>query len=230
MERKKMNTAAKAYKGVGMEGFVARWYAKTTAKSMSDYRACARRVAALLPPGARVLEVAPGPGFFAVELAKLGSLEVTGLDISRTFVEMAQRNVAQAGVEADFRLGSASNMPFGPDQFDFLFCRAAFKNFSEPVRALREMYRVLKPGGRGLIVDLRRNASMQSINQEVDRMGLGYWSGLSTRLTFRCMLLKRAYTKADFEALLAQTPFLSARIEEDGIAMEILLEKPARAC
>ena len=43
--------------------------------------------------------------------------------------------------------------------FDFLLCRAAFKNFGQPVRALQEMCRVLKPGGRGLIIDLRHGAS-----------------------------------------------------------------------
>lgn len=143
-----MAAAVKAYRGAGMEGMVAKWYASNTAKSMNDFRAEARRVAGLLPAGARVLEVAPGPGYFAIELARLGGYEITGLDISKTFVEIAQRNATQAGARVEFRGGSASDMPFEAGQFDFLFCRAAFKNFSEPVLALQEMHRVLKPGGR----------------------------------------------------------------------------------
>ena len=67
-----MSTSVKAYKGAGMEGLVANWYAKNTARSMNDFRADARRVAALLQPNDKVLEVAPGPGYFAIELAKLG--------------------------------------------------------------------------------------------------------------------------------------------------------------
>jgi hypothetical protein len=55
-----------------MEGLIAKWYAKNTAKSINDFRSDARRVAALLAPNARVLEVAPGPGYFAIELARLG--------------------------------------------------------------------------------------------------------------------------------------------------------------
>src|SRR5882757_7258465 len=161
-EVRPMSTKTKGYKGLGMEGFVATWYAKNTANSMNDFRIEARRVAALLAPGAKVLEVAPGPGYFAIELAKLGSYPITGLDISKTFVEIAQKNAAQAGVGAEFRQGSASNMPFERNQFDFLFCRAAFKNFSEPVCALQEMQRVLKPGGRALIADLRRDASLEA--------------------------------------------------------------------
>jgi ubiquinone/menaquinone biosynthesis C-methylase UbiE len=220
-----MSSSAKAYKGAGMEGLVAKWYAKNTAKSMNDFRSDARRVAALLAPDAKVLEVAPGPGYFAIELAQIGSYQIIGLDISKTFVEMAQRNTALAGALAEFRLGSASDMPFESSQFDFLFCRAAFKNFSEPVRALQEMHRVLKPGGRGLIVDLRRDAPLKSINEHVAHMGLGFFSAWSTLLAFRFMLLKRAYTKSDFEQFLAQTPFRSVGIEENEMGMDIWLQK-----
>ena len=220
-----MSTSVKAYKGVGMEGLTAKWYAKNTAKSMKDFRSDARRVAALLAPDAKVLEVAPGPGYFVIELAQMGGYEIIGLDISKTFVEMAQRNAAQAGARAEFRLGSASDMPFESKQFDFLFCRAAFKNFSEPVQALQEMHRVLKPGGRALIVDLRRDAPLESINEHVAHMGLGFVSRFSTRMAFRFMLLKRAYTKSDFERFLAQTQFRSVRIDESEMGMDIWLQK-----
>lgn len=220
-----MSTATKPYKGAGMEGFVAHWYAKTTAKSMDEYTSEAHRVAAVLASGAKVLEVAPGPGFFAIKIAKLGPFEITGLDISHTFVEMAQNNARDAGVRADFRHGSASEMPFADEQFDFVYCCAAFKNFSEPVSALREMYRVLKPGGRALIVDLRRDAPMSAINEGVANMHLGFFSELSTRLTFRFMLLKRAYTKAEFEELISETQFPGARVAESGIGLDIWLQK-----
>lgn len=55
---------------------------------MEDFRRQARTAAEHLSSGCNVLEVAPGPGFFAIELAKLGDFKITGLDISRTFVEM----------------------------------------------------------------------------------------------------------------------------------------------
>jgi len=55
-----------------MEGAVAKWYASLTKKAMEDFRVLARRAAAQVPAGGSVLEAAPGPGYFAVELAKLG--------------------------------------------------------------------------------------------------------------------------------------------------------------
>src|ERR1700722_15016723 len=103
----------KAYKGLGMEGFTAKWYAALTRKSLRDFKTLARRVADDLPPGSRVLEVAPGPGYFAIELAKLGTAtaggyRITGLDISRTFVEIARRNALEARIAANFRIGNAA--------------------------------------------------------------------------------------------------------------------------
>jgi ubiquinone/menaquinone biosynthesis C-methylase UbiE len=217
--------ATKAYKGVGMEGFTARWYASVTRKSLDEFKALARRVAGQITPGARVLELAPGPGYFVIELAKLGSYRITGLDVSRTFVEIARKNAEEAEVDAEFRRGDAAHMPFEDGSFDFLLCRAAFKNFAEPVTALREMHRVLKPGGTALIIDLRRDASKESIGQEVDGMRLGAVNTLITKLTFRFMLLRRAYTKQEFEQMVSQTGFGAADVRQNPIGLEIHLHK-----
>jgi len=215
----------KAYKGIGMEGWIARWYAANRGKEMNDVRALARRFAAELAPGSAVLELAPGPGYFAIELAKLSSYQVAGLDISKTFVEIARRNAEEARVAVDFRQGNAAHTPFADESFDFLFCRAAFKNFSEPLPALREMYRILKKGGRAVIIDLRRDASRKSINEDVNKMGLGWASTIFTKLAFRCMLLKRAYTRGEFERFIADTGFLNPDIEESSTGLEISLPK-----
>src|SRR5262245_26075633 len=83
----------KGYRGLGMEGFIARWYAKNTGTGAQrqSYRDSAALVAGRVRSGASVLEVAPGPGYLTIELAKLGDYRVVGLDISHTFVEIATR-------------------------------------------------------------------------------------------------------------------------------------------
>jgi ubiquinone/menaquinone biosynthesis C-methylase UbiE len=210
---------------MGMEGAVARWYSGLTKKSMGEFTALARRVAEKLPPRASVLELAPGPGYFAIELAKLGHYRIKGLDISQTFVEIARANAADAHVRVDFERGNASEIPFAHGTFDFLLCRAAFKNFSEPVRALQEMHRVLKPGGQALIIDLRRDAPYESIKKAVDEMGVGKVNGFMTKLTFRFMLLRRAYTKDEFEQMVAETRFREVEILEDPMGLEVRLTK-----
>ncbi len=208
-----------------MEGMVAKWYTANTGKSLGEFAKLARRISNELPRGSAVLEVAAGPGYSCIELAKLGPYSITGLDISRTFVEIAARKAAEASVHVEFRQGNASSMPFRDDTFDFLLCRAAFKNFAQPVRALQEMCRVLKPGGRGLIVDLRKDASIESINHEVEGMRLNPVNKVLTKLVFRTMLLKSAYTRQQFEYMLAQTKFRKVDIHEEGIGFEISMTK-----
>jgi ubiquinone/menaquinone biosynthesis C-methylase UbiE len=217
-------TTTKGYKGMGMEGFLARWYAKTTGKDMDEFRRLAGELAARLPGGGDVLEVAPGPGYLAIELAKRGSYRIVGLDISHTFVRIATENAARAGVAVSFQHGNASAMPFASDTFDLLVCRAAFKNFSEPVQALCEMYRVLRPGGQALIIDLRPDASPEAI-AEYARSKQGWLNALFIRLTFKYMLLKRAYSQERFRQMAAATPFHSCTIREEGIGLEVLLRK-----
>ena len=80
-------------KDAGMEGWIARWYTRTRGHDLKSFRDEAARVAKELPTGARVLEVAPGPGFFSLALAQMGNFNVTGLDLSRTFVEIASEAV-----------------------------------------------------------------------------------------------------------------------------------------
>jgi ubiquinone/menaquinone biosynthesis C-methylase UbiE len=217
------HTTTKPYKGLGMEGVIAKWYAGLTKKSLEDFRELARRTAKLLSPQSSVLEVAPGPGYFAIELAKLGNYQIIGLDISETFVQIARANAADEKVPVDFRLGNASGMPFGDNTFDFLLCRAAFKNFSEPKRALEEMYRVLKPGGQAMIIDLRRDTSKESIMHAVDAMKLGTVNGIMTKLAFRVMLLKRAYTRNELEAMISETRFPRVEIRENPLGLEVSL-------
>ena len=145
----KTSSQPKPYKGMGMEGMIATWYANNTAKNIAEFRNLAKRIAGGLRPGGCVLEVAPGPGYLSTELAQLGAYRIAGIDVSRTFVRIARDHAARAGVEIDFQEGDAAALPF-TDMFDFIVCRAAFKNFSNPVGALREMHRVLRSGGKAM--------------------------------------------------------------------------------
>lgn len=208
-----------------IEGLMAKWYANNTGDMIKEYVDLARRIAGELPKGSSVLEVAPGPGYFCIELAKLGPYAITGLDLSHTFVKMAAEKAAVAGVHVQIVQGSASNMPFPKESFDFLLCRAAFKNFAQPVAALREMERVLKPGGRGLLIDLSRDAQPDEVSHAIDKMELSTVNRFLTKMVFRTMLIRSAYTRAEFEKMFAQTAFPRIDIAADGMGFEITMRK-----
>jgi ubiquinone/menaquinone biosynthesis C-methylase UbiE len=193
---------------------------------MEDFRHQAQAVAARLPAGSSVLEVAPGPGFFAVELAKLGDFGITGLDISRTFVELAKENARNAGVKIDFRFGNASSLPFPREFFDFIYCAAAFKNFAEPVKALDEMHRVLRPRGEALVVDLRKDVPLDELETYLKQSGRSRFDAWLTNWIFRRMLIKRAYTREQFLRMAEQSSFGACQITVSAIGFEVRFRKP----
>ena len=107
-------------------------------------------------------------------------------------------------------------MPFAADWFDLVICRAAFKNFSDPVGAIREIRRVLRPGGKAMIFDMGRDVSDEAIVQEVAKMGLRGLDGYFTRLSLR----RRAYSRDDFLKLAGPCEFI-----EDTISFTATLRK-----
>ncbi|MBO0685242.1 MAG: class I SAM-dependent methyltransferase, partial [Candidatus Dormibacteraeota bacterium] len=169
---------------MGMEGAMARWYAQNrrTGYQMAEYRRQARLLTDTLPDGAKVLEVAPGPGYLATEVARLRRFHVTGLDLSRSFVQLASDYARQESVDVDFRHGDAASMPFEAESFDLIVCQAAFKNFGHPVQALDEMHRILRPGRSAVVQDMNREATGAEIDREVRRMELSRINGFLTRL------------------------------------------------
>ena len=223
-----METRRWRFKGPEMEGPVARWYAKVRASKsqLEAYRMQAAQLTAGLPEGAKILEVAPGPGYLSIEMARLRRFDLTALDISHTFVQIAGDNARRAGVSVDFRQGDVATMPFATGSFDLIVCQAAFKNFTLPRTALAEMHRVLRAGGMAVIQDMSRDATHADIEAEVAAMNLGWLSSFTTKATLE-RLRNRAYSPIQFELLVAESPFQTCEITTSGIGLEVRLNKSA---
>jgi ubiquinone/menaquinone biosynthesis C-methylase UbiE len=208
-----------------MEGRQARYYARLrgTESQMAEYRRRAVELTEGLPAGADILEVAPGPGYLAVEIARRG-FTVTAVDVSSTFVEIAADYAKAQGVEATFRQGDVSAMPFATESFDRIVSQAAFKNFTEPLKALNEMHRVLRPGGTAVIEDMWGEATGHAIRSEVDRMKLSAVNAFMTRRTLT-WLRRRAYSREKFVALAQRSEFGGAVVSTGGIGIEARLTK-----
>ncbi|HEX3504921.1 MAG TPA: class I SAM-dependent methyltransferase [Xanthobacteraceae bacterium] len=207
-----------------MEGVVARWYARQTAKDLDEFKNTARRLASHIKPGSCVLEIAPGPGYLAIEVAKLVRCRMVGADISQTFIRIANENAERAGFDIAFEEGDACDLPYPANGFDFIFCRAAFKNFSRPLAALNEIYRVLKPGCDALIIDLRKDFSAQDLDGYLQ--GRGAVNAALIKLIFNTMLKKRAYTREGIAQLASQSQFRQGDLHLNAIGFELWLHKP----
>src|SRR5262245_38351128 len=217
-----MVTAQKAYKGVAMEGPIARWYTKNTGRDLGRFTRTARGVAARVAPGGAILEIAPGPGYLSIELAKRG-YDVTAVDISRSFVRIARENAERAGVRVDVRHGNAAALPAGDHAFDCVVCMAALKAFADALRAIDVARRVRQQGGHASIMDLRKDTTHEDIAAEVRSMQLSPLNALATRLTFRFLLLKSAYTRDALERMVVESRFAEGVVTTDGIGFELRL-------
>ncbi|QGT98627.1 hypothetical protein SYNTR_0034 [Candidatus Syntrophocurvum alkaliphilum] len=215
----------KGYRGIGMEGFIAKFYNKTAQKSSDDYKNHALEISKYVNEGDLILEVAPGPGYSAIELAKLGNYNITGIDISKSLLELAKDNIKNEGQNINFILGDAAYMPFEDNTFDLIYCRAAFKNFSEPVKSLNEMYRVLKPRKNVIINDLSKDITNHYIDKHINSMNLNIIDTFITKVIFKKMLRRRAYTKKQFENFIKKSSFSKHEIIEKQLDYDIWLEK-----
>jgi ubiquinone/menaquinone biosynthesis C-methylase UbiE len=101
-------------------------------------------------PGERVLDVACGTGIVArravVRVGAGGA--VAGLDLNQSTLEVARAAAAQAGASIDWRAGDVAGLPFPDGAFEIVFCQQGLQFFPDRALALREMRRVLVPGGR----------------------------------------------------------------------------------
>jgi SAM-dependent methyltransferase len=117
-------------------------------------------VAAVAPAGGRVLDVGCGPGHLSIRLAREHGLEVTGLDLDPAMIERAQANAerleAEGGGRPSFLVGDVAALPFPDGSFDLVVSTLSMHHWEDPSAALAEIARVLRPGGRALIWDLRR--------------------------------------------------------------------------
>ncbi|MDQ3587572.1 MAG: ubiquinone/menaquinone biosynthesis methyltransferase [Actinomycetota bacterium] len=100
-------------------------------------------------PGSRALDVATGTGDLALELERRGAT-VTGLDFSEEMLRIAR----QKGPGTTWRAGNALELPFGDDQFDAATVGFGARNFDDLGRGLREMARVVRPGGRVVVLEI----------------------------------------------------------------------------
>lgn len=96
--------------------------------------------------GISLLEVGFGQGTDLVQFAKAGA-KCTGIDYTPKHFELAQLNFQLRGLEADLRLGDASNLPFEDNSFDRVYSTGVLHHTPDIEKCIDEVYRVLKPGG-----------------------------------------------------------------------------------
>ena len=145
-------TQSPAAEGWQLEGNSAEAYERYLASAFSPW-ANALVALADVKNGERVLDVACGTGIVARHAAlKAGAAGmVVGLDLNKEMLRVAETVSANAHPAIEWREGNAADLPFPAAAFDVVFCEQALQFFSDPVKALREMRRVLARGARAAV-------------------------------------------------------------------------------
>jgi len=109
-----------------------------------------------------ILDIATGTGDFAIELAKLSPVKIIGIDIAEKMLEIGREKVQQKGLSGKIELMEADseNLPFPENTYDLATSAFGVRNFENLNKGLSEIYRVLKPGGRVLILEASEPSNM----------------------------------------------------------------------
>lgn len=105
--------------------------------------------------GKTFLEVGCGVGIDLVRFAREGAL-VTGIDLAPVSIELARQNFAHSGLKADLRVMNGESLDFPDNHFDVVYAHGVLQYTADPEQMIREMYRVLKPGGEAIFMVYNR--------------------------------------------------------------------------
>jgi ubiquinone/menaquinone biosynthesis C-methylase UbiE len=175
----------------------------------------------------RVLDVGSGAGFLAVELAQRPGVEtVAGVDLSSDMVEIARGLAEMRGANATFYQVDAASMPFDDAAFDLAVSTLSLHHWRHPMPVLQEVYRLLSPGGRLMVFDLRRDANPLVLGLAAVSARF-FMPGPIREMGEPLASFQSAYTPSELTLMAAQAGFQQPEVKS-GIFWQVLVaSKPA---
>jgi ubiquinone/menaquinone biosynthesis C-methylase UbiE len=161
--------------------------------------------------GGVLLDVGSGGGQHAVRVVQdRPDLRVVGVDVATTMVKRSNALAQRMKVDdkVSFQLGDALELPFADESFDGVYCAGPLKQVTDKARALRECYRVLRPGGRLLIMDVNRGCSEDDVIAFVDRTTLPSAGRHVLKLYFSGIVARQSIDLDEVRALWAELPLV----------------------
>ncbi|HWP27381.1 MAG TPA: class I SAM-dependent methyltransferase [Xanthobacteraceae bacterium] len=178
--------------------------------------------------GLRVLDVGCGNGYVLVQYAKHGA-EVYGVDLTEKAIWLTRRRFQLAGLKGDFRLTDGDNLPYSNAMFDIACSMGVLHHVEDPLPMIEEMHRVLKPGGRIILMLYHRHSWKYHVVLRLKRLLHPKYRGKSQQEALNmndgddCPLAK-VYTRSEVRRLLSA--FVDLRFELNELSWKQLLLVP----
>lgn len=120
-------------------------------------------------PGDRVLDCATGTGDLAITFKQTVGAEgyVLGTDFCKEMIEPAPGKALKKSLDIDFEVADAMNLPYEDNSFDITSIAFGIRNVDDPVQALSEMARVVKPGGRVVVLEFGQPSGLLSLPYQI---------------------------------------------------------------
>jgi ubiquinone/menaquinone biosynthesis C-methylase UbiE len=187
------------------------------------YRLVAEDIAARCPPG-RLLDIGTGPAWLLKKIREQRpDLKLTGVDISPGMVEQARRNMVKSGLAdvVDIQVAAADHLPFADGSLDTVISTGSIHHWKDVAGGLKEVHRVLRPGGLALMYDL-----VTDLPREVSRELVRKYGRVRTTLLWLHTFEEPFWTAEDFAALARGMPFRAGPVRFVGAFCCLELEKP----
>jgi demethylmenaquinone methyltransferase/2-methoxy-6-polyprenyl-1,4-benzoquinol methylase len=193
-----------------------------------------RKAVSLLHPekGGRFLDVATGTCDVVLEIANRvpAGTKSYGIDFSRSMLLLGQKKLCKQGVADRVKLqqGCGQNLPYADNSFDGSICAFGIRNFSEPLQGLKEMVRVLKPGGRLVILEFSypKVSALKKIYQlyfEFVLPQMGKWvSGNGSAYSYLPDSVSRFPIRHDFVQLMERAGFGDIKFKDLSLGIVTL--------
>jgi len=190
-------------------------------------RRAIRKIARNISPSG-ILDVATGTGDLAIAALKLSPRKVTGIDISENMLEIGREKISRTGLDGTIELlaGDSENILFDDGSFDVAMVAFGVRNFSDPLKGLTEMCRVVRSGGMIMVLEFSKPARFpfKQIYRLYFRRILPFFGRLFSRDRTAYTYLPESVMKfpdnKDFLLLLEKAGFVSTEQERltGGIA------------